>query len=71
MMPAIIADSAIYVNGVREKDLGGGSVVTGISGMNLRYMPELSWPLGYPLALCGMAAICVILYLLLRRSGWL
>lgn len=39
--------------------------------MNLRYMPELSWPLGYPLALCGMAAICVILYLLLRRSGWL
>ena len=25
MMPAMISDSAIYVNGVRQKDLGGGS----------------------------------------------
>lgn len=47
------------------------TVVTGIYGMNFRYMPELSWPMGYPLALCGMAAICAILYLLFRRSGWL
>lgn len=47
------------------------TVITGVYGMNFRYMPELSWPLGYPLALCGMAAICLVLYLLFRRSGWL
>jgi magnesium transporter len=47
------------------------TVITGVYGMNFRYMPELSWPLGYPLALCGMAAICIVLYLLFRRSGWL
>lgn len=47
------------------------TVITGVYGMNFRYMPELSWPPGYPLALFGMAAICLALYLLFRRSGWL
>lgn len=47
------------------------TVITGVYGMNFRYMPELSWPLGYPLTLFGMAAICLVLYLFFRRSGWL
>lgn len=47
------------------------TVVTGVYGMNFRYMPELSWPLGYPLAMLGMAEICLVLYLSFRRSGWL
>jgi magnesium transporter len=47
------------------------TVITGVYGMNFRYMPELSWPLGYPLTLLGVAAICLVLYLSFRRSGWL
>lgn len=47
------------------------TLITGVYGMNFRYMPELSSPLGYPLAILGMAAICLVLYLLFRRSGWL
>lgn len=47
------------------------TLITGVYGMNFRYMPELSSPLGYPLAILGMAAICLVLYFLFRRSGWL
>jgi magnesium transporter len=39
--------------------------------MNFRYMPELSWLLGYPFALALMVAISGLLYLGFRRAGWL
>jgi magnesium transporter len=39
--------------------------------MNFRYMPELTSPLGYPVVLLVMLSVCVTLYLLFRRSGWL
>ncbi len=47
------------------------TLITGVYGMNFRYMPEISWPLGYPLTLGAMGLICLVLYLLFRRSGWL
>jgi magnesium transporter len=47
------------------------TVVASIYGMNFRYMPELEWSLGYPLALLAMAANCVVLYLVFKRIGWL
>ena len=47
------------------------TLVAGIYGMNFRHMPELDWNLGYPLALLVMAGLCVGLYRLFRRSGWL
>ena len=42
-----------------------------IYGMNFDYMPELGWPLGYPLALLLMAFISLMLYLIFKRRGWM
>lgn len=47
------------------------TLVGTIYGMNFHYMPELSWPWGYPMALALMAATSVTLYLIFRRRGWL
>jgi magnesium transporter len=40
-------------------------------GMNFHFMPELSWPLGYPAAILAMAASAVLPYLYFKRRGWL
>jgi magnesium transporter len=45
--------------------------ITGIYGMNFRFMPELEWRWGYPLALLAMAILGVVLYLYYRRKKWL
>jgi len=45
--------------------------ITGIYGMNFRFMPELAWRWGYPLVLLGMAGIAVALYAYFRRKKWL
>ncbi len=42
-----------------------------IYGMNFEHMPELSWTLGYPLALLGMVAMGTVLYLIFKRRHWL
>jgi len=47
------------------------TVIASIYGMNFRYMPELGWSFGYPLALLAMVAICVVLYVVFKRIGWL
>ncbi len=47
------------------------TIITGIYGMNFRYMPELNWLLGYPFALLLMLFISTLLYLGFKRSGWL
>jgi magnesium transporter len=47
------------------------TIVSGIYGMNYKYMPELTWRFGYPYALILMVAICVVLYLAFRRAKWL
>ncbi|MGA1768663.1 MAG: CorA family divalent cation transporter, partial [Steroidobacteraceae bacterium] len=39
--------------------------------MNFHFMPELDWPLGYPLALLMMLASAIVPYLYFRRRGWL
>jgi magnesium transporter len=46
-------------------------MIAGVYGMNFRYMPEISWPLGYPVALLVMAGISGGLYVSFRRLGWL
>lgn len=45
--------------------------ITGIYGMNFRFMPELEWRWGYPLALLAMAGIGVAMYFYYRRRKWL
>lgn len=47
------------------------TIITGVYGMNFRFMPELGWPLGYPFALLLMLSISTVLYFLFRRRGWL
>ncbi|MEY2515207.1 MAG: magnesium transporter [bacterium] len=42
-----------------------------IWGMNFKHMPELSWRLGYPLALGSMLLTGALLYVVLRRARWL
>jgi magnesium transporter len=43
----------------------------GVWGMNFKYMPELEWKWGYPMALAAMIAVCVYLYRRFRKAGWL
>jgi magnesium transporter len=47
------------------------SLITGIYGMNFRFMPELDWVLGYPLALLLMAILSGGLYRAFKKRGWL
>jgi magnesium transporter len=47
------------------------TLVASIYGMNFEWMPELTWPWGYPMALGLMAATAVGPYLWFRRKGWL
>ena len=47
------------------------TLVAGVYGMNFQYMPELSWTFGYPLAIAAMGTICLILFRVFKRSGWL
>ena len=47
------------------------TVITGIYGMNFRYMPELYWPLGYPLAMLIMAAVSIVIYVIMKKKRWL
>ncbi|HET7686684.1 MAG TPA: magnesium/cobalt transporter CorA [Candidatus Limnocylindria bacterium] len=46
------------------------TIVSGIYGMNFDHMPELGWPLGYPLALGLMAAVMVGAFLYFRAHDW-
>jgi len=47
------------------------TMIASIYGMNFEHMPELSWPLGYPLALLMMLAAAVLPYAWFKRKGWL
>lgn len=47
------------------------TLVATIYGMNFHVMPELDWPLGYPLALLVMLASAVLPYLFFKWKRWL
>jgi len=51
--------------------LMSNALVSGIYGMNFRFMPELEWKLGYPFALGLMVIISTALILYFRRRKWL
>jgi Mg2+ and Co2+ transporter CorA len=47
------------------------TLIAGIYGMNFEVMPELRYPLAYPLTLAGMVVITLALLWWFRRSGWM
>jgi magnesium transporter len=47
------------------------TLLAGVYGMNFDHMPELGWPVAYPLVLNVMVATAAYLYRAFRRSGWL
>ncbi|MBU3871515.1 magnesium and cobalt transport protein CorA, partial [Streptomyces sp. 4503] len=47
------------------------TLVGTIYGMNFTHMPELGWVWGYPFAIVLMAVVCVSLYVIFKRRGWL
>jgi magnesium transporter len=46
------------------------TLIAGIYGMNFHFMPELSWPLGYPLVLGGMLLTMAGAALFFRAHDW-
>jgi magnesium transporter len=47
------------------------TLIASIYGMNFDFMPELHWPLGYPMALIIMIISSFAPYLYFKRKGWL
>ncbi|MGP3950066.1 magnesium and cobalt transport protein CorA [Streptomyces sp. 7N604] len=47
------------------------TMVCGVYGMNFEHMPELRWTYGYPLFVCVMVIVCVVVHRGFRRNGWL
>jgi magnesium transporter len=45
--------------------------IAGLYGMNFKYMPELSWPWGYPLALFIMLVIGISMLFYFKKKKWL
>ncbi len=43
----------------------------GLWGMNFKFMPELEWKYGYPMAVGIMVTVCAVLYRRFKKSGWL
>jgi magnesium transporter len=47
------------------------TLIAGIYGMNFKFMPELSEPWGYPMALAVMVGIDSVLFWRFRKADWL
>ena len=47
------------------------TLIASIYGMNFVHMPELAWPLGYPMALAAMVFSAVVPYAIFRWKKWL
>jgi magnesium transporter len=47
------------------------TLIASIYGMNFDVMPELSWPYGYPMAVCLMILSAIVPYQFFKWRGWL
>jgi magnesium transporter len=50
--------------------LMSAALISGIYGMNFRYMPELQAQNGYYFALGGMALVAFLLWVIFRAIRW-
>jgi magnesium transporter len=77
MLEVRIAQVANHLNEVMKKLTGWAAIIlvptliAGIYGMNFQNMPELSWRVGYPLALGLMGLSALILYRMFKKREWL
>jgi magnesium transporter len=68
---------SISQNDVSKKFAGWAAIfavptmVAGFYGMNFKFIPETEWPYGFYAILLLTVGLCVLLYYLFRRSGWL
>ena len=46
------------------------TLIGAVYGMNFEHMPELTWPLGYPMALILMVLSSAIPLMWFKRRGW-
>jgi len=51
--------------------LAAPTLITSWYGMNFAHMPELDWLIGYPLVFGMTAMLCLWLYWMLKKAGWL
>ena len=47
------------------------TLIASIYGMNFKYMPELNYPLAYPIVLIVMILIAIIQLIYFRKKGWI
>jgi magnesium transporter len=47
------------------------TLIASIFGMNFERMPELGWPLGYPISLLLMLVSAILPYAIFKRRNWL
>jgi magnesium transporter len=47
------------------------TLVASIYGMNFKFMPELEWQYGYPMAIGLMVFAAVLPYLIFKWKKWL
>lgn len=45
--------------------------IVGVYGMNFKFMPELTWRYGYPLAILLMVGVVVAIWIWFKRKKWL
>ena len=47
------------------------TLISGIYGMNFKYMPEINWLYGYPFAIGLMVTVAAVMLFYFRRKKWL
>jgi magnesium transporter len=47
------------------------TLIASMYGMNFRFMPELNWKIGYPLAIAMMLGSSLITWIIFKRHKWL
>jgi magnesium transporter len=47
------------------------TLIASVYGMNFQHMPELAWPLGYPIVVAAMVISAILPYFYFKRRGWL
>ena len=59
------------LDGKKAAIFGVATTIVGVWGMNFKFMPELEWHYGYPLALVVIGGVCGLVYRRFRKARWL